>query len=240
MQTNCPRCSNRLVLDDAKVPTTPFMLKCPKCQGVVKLPGKGGAAKAPPTASPKPPVPPSASPTAAVSPSATTSTAPKGQRVDKVPPPADTTPATAAEAGSAGKALVALSGEQQAAMAAALGRLGFAVEQLDGGDDKPLRLQQGDFDLVAASRTTQSVGGGVCGMVQGVPPDVRRRLFLVLVGDEFQTGESTQAFSVLADLVLHTRDVAGAEGLVAKTLAERRRLYQTYWDTEDKRAEGKL
>lgn len=209
------------------------MLKCPKCQGVVKLPGKG-APKAPTTASPTATVPPPASP------STTASTAPKGPRVDNVPPPEDATQATTAETGSAGKALVALSGEQQAAMAAALGRLGFAVEQLDGGDDKPIRLQQGDFDLVAASRTTQSAGGGVWGMVQGMSPDVRRRLFLVLVGDEFQTGESTQAFSVLADLVLHTRDLAGADGLVAKTLAERRRLYQTFWDTEDKRAEGKL
>ncbi|MGH9324888.1 MAG: zinc-ribbon domain-containing protein, partial [Vicinamibacteria bacterium] len=47
MQTNCPNCSNRLVVDDAKVPPTPFMLKCPKCQGMVKLPGRSAAAPAP-------------------------------------------------------------------------------------------------------------------------------------------------------------------------------------------------
>ncbi|MFQ5601295.1 MAG: zinc-ribbon domain-containing protein [Candidatus Krumholzibacteriia bacterium] len=58
MQTNCPKCSQPLVLDDAKVPDSAFMLKCPKCQATVKLPGKGGTA----AAAPAPVAPPAAPP----------------------------------------------------------------------------------------------------------------------------------------------------------------------------------
>ena len=65
-------------------------------------------------------------------------------------------------------------------------------------------------------------------------------MFLVLVGDEFKTGEGTQAFAMLADLVIHSNDAATVERLVARTMIERRRVYQTFWDAEDRKAEGKL
>ena len=47
MQTDCPQCSQKLVVEDDKVPAGPFMLRCPKCQKAIKLPGKGGAALSP-------------------------------------------------------------------------------------------------------------------------------------------------------------------------------------------------
>ena len=55
----------------------------------------------------------------------------------------------------------------------------------------------------------------------------RRRLFLMVVGDEFKTGEGTQAFAVLADLVVHPHDATSYDRLVAHTVGERRRLYKT-------------
>ena len=77
-------------------------------------------------------------------------------------------------------------------------------------------------------------------IVRTLSPEIRRRVFLVLVGDEFKSGEGTQAFSMLADLVVHSGDAANAERLVAQTMIERRRVYQTFWDAEDRKAEGKL
>jgi predicted Zn finger-like uncharacterized protein len=43
VQANCTSCAQRIVIDDAKVPDRPFSVKCPKCQTVVRFPGKGAA-----------------------------------------------------------------------------------------------------------------------------------------------------------------------------------------------------
>jgi len=51
VQATCPKCANVITIDDAKVPDRPFGVKCPRCQEVVRLPGKPPAA-APPAASP--------------------------------------------------------------------------------------------------------------------------------------------------------------------------------------------
>jgi twitching motility protein PilT len=59
VQANCTQCGHKITIDDAKVPDKPFAVKCPKCQTVVKLPGKG-AAPAPAVAAAASSPPPSA------------------------------------------------------------------------------------------------------------------------------------------------------------------------------------
>jgi hypothetical protein len=61
-------------------------------------------------------------------------------------------------------------------------------------------------------------------------PDMRRRLFVILVGDDLRTADGTQAWTVQADLVLNPRDLGAADGPILNTLAERTRLYQVFVD----------
>jgi hypothetical protein len=141
----------------------------------------------------------------------------------------------------AGRALVAFpSAEQTIAVGAVLARLGFTVEHPDSTDDRVLRLQQGDFAVVAAPRNGVAEDKSFYRIVQMLAPEVRRRLFFILVADDVQSGEGTQAFALLADLVLNSKDTAQADRLLHQTLHERRRLYQTFWDTEDRKSEGRL
>src|SRR6185503_13605371 len=44
MQASCPQCTQRIVIEDAKVPDRPFAVRCPKCQATVRLPGKAAPA----------------------------------------------------------------------------------------------------------------------------------------------------------------------------------------------------
>lgn len=224
MQTNCPQCSNRLVLDDAKVPDTPFMLKCPKCQATVKLPGKNGTGEAP-----QPPA-------AQAQPAPAQTAAPNNSAIA---PPAPLRPPSAPQIGTA---LISVpTGEQAESLGTMLGKLGFASEGLDPQlEEKILRLQQGEYPVVATSRNGVPEEKNLYRIVCALSPEIRRRVFLVLVGDEFKSGEGTQAFAVLADLVINTNDAANGERLVARTMIERRRVYQTFWDAEDRKAEGKL
>lgn len=132
------------------------------------------------------------------------------------------------------------SADLAAAMAGVLGRLGFAVEQLDSADDKMVRLQQGDYAVVVSARNGVPEDRNVYRMIQTMPLEIRRRLFLVLVGDDVQTGEGSQAFALLADLVVQSKDAPSCDRLLAQTLHERKRVYQTFWDAEDRKLEGKL
>jgi twitching motility protein PilT len=54
LQANCPQCQTPVVIDDSRAPDKPFGLKCPKCQAVVKFPGR---AAAPAASAPAPPAP---------------------------------------------------------------------------------------------------------------------------------------------------------------------------------------
>jgi twitching motility protein PilT len=47
VQATCPQCQTPVVIEDARAPEKPFGLKCPRCQAVVRFPGRGAAAAPP-------------------------------------------------------------------------------------------------------------------------------------------------------------------------------------------------
>lgn len=230
MQANCPKCAHKVVVDDAKAPDRAFTVKCPKCQTAVKFPAKGAAAAAPAAAAADP-APASA--------------------VEAAPPPTPRKPSDTQEmragmmaqlrremgiAPGAGEAsvrgVVGLpDAGQAAAISQALGRQGYAVDTVDDLDEALRLIEQGVYGVVVTSRTAGPGGKEtVLQRVSRLNPEGRRRVFLVLVGDEFKTGDGTQAFAAMADLVLNGRDAAGADAALRNTMAERTRLYQLFTD----------
>ncbi len=218
MQANCPNCQNRIVIDDSKVPDRAFSVKCPKCQTVVKFPGRAAPAAAPHAAAP---ASTGAEPSAAAPPSEEARAQMAAQVKRDMP----------LESGrNAPRALVALHDASQSA-ALPLGRLGFQVDTLDTPDEGARLLEQGVYDLVITNRAAGAAGKeSLFQRIGRLSPDGRRRLFVIVVGDEFKTGDGTQAWSNLADLVVNTRDAANADAAIANTISERARLYQVFLD----------
>lgn len=241
MQANCPNCSQRIVIDDAKVPDRAFSVKCPKCQTVVKFPGKGAApptiavAAAPATATFA--VPPASGAFPAVTPTAGPAEAPA---TESGPSEAMRAQMMAqlrrelaiGEGRPAGRAMVALPDRARAgAMALPLTRLGYQVDTVDNPEEGARLLEQGVYDLVVTTRAPAAGGReSLYQRISRLSADGRRRIFLVLVGDEFKTGDGTQAWAVMADLVIAARDVPNADATLLPTLAERTRLYQVFLD----------
>jgi len=257
VQANCTNCQQRIVIDDAKVPDRAFSVKCPKCQTVVRFPGKGAAplVSAPGTSSFASNLPagayPAAPPTSAYPayPNAPAAAAAAPGSAPAPPPPAvvDAPPSeelratmmaqirremSIGDGKMAGRAMVALSDRGQAgAMALPLTRLGYQVDTVDNPEEGARLLEQGMYDLVVAVRTP--AGGGRESLYQRLnrlSPERRRRIFLVIVGDEFKTGDGTQAWAVMADLVIAGRDIPNADAALLPALAERTRLYQVFLD----------
>jgi predicted Zn finger-like uncharacterized protein len=220
VQALCPQCSQRIVIDDAKVPDRPFSVKCPKCQGVVTVAGWGAgpgvAAPPPPPAEPAP-APPSA------------------PAADEVRTQMMTQIRRELSGGEAHtvRALVSFPDHSPAAaVTPLLTRLGYVVDSAEGHEDAARLIEQGVYSMVATTRVQAPPGKGepLYQRICRLSPEARRRIFLILVGDEFKSGDGTQAFVALADLVLSTRDAAGAEIAIRNTLAERTRLFQAFTD----------
>lgn len=207
MQAQCSQCSAPIRIDDSKVPDKPFKVKCPKCQAVITLPGKGAAAAGNGGTEAVAPAPPPA-----------------------YEPPQAPTPAAVARreraAASQNDALIALSGPAAAPIQAALVNLGYTVDVVDDAEEGVRLIEQGVYELAVTSRG-QGDGGKetLYQRLQRLATDYRRGVFVILVGEDFRTGDGTQAWVAQADLVVHPNDAARAEHLIHSTIQERKRLY---------------
>lgn len=220
MQASCPSCANRIVVDDSRVPDRPFSVRCPKCQTMVKFAGRGPA-----PAGTDAPHPAAAEAQAPAAPSAETIGEQTIAHLRR----------ELAEGGrTKGQVLVALSDRSMAgALTLPLSRVGYAAETLDNPDDAARRLEQGLYDVVITTRAgdgTSARGETLLQRIGRLTPDARRAIFLVLVGEEFRTGDGTQAFAAMADLVVHPRDATSVEPVLLTSIAERNRMYQAFLD----------
>jgi predicted Zn finger-like uncharacterized protein len=244
VQANCTNCQQRIVIDDAKVPDRPFSVKCPKCQTVVRFQGKGAApaVSSPGTSSFASNLPAGAYPAAPPTSAFPADPPAPGAAPSAAAPPSDETRATMmaqmrrelsiGEGKMVGRAMVALGDRAQAgAMALPLTHLGYQVDTVDNAEEGARLLEQGVYDLVVATRVAAGAGReSLYQRLNRLSPDGRRRIFVVLVGDEFKTGDGTQAWAVMADLVIAARDISHADAVLLPALAERTRLYQVYSD----------
>lgn len=211
MQLECPSCSQRVVIDDAKAPDRPFNVKCPKCQAIVKFPGRAPAAG--------PVAPPLAPPAAADLAPETLGRLQRQIRGSQVGP-------------GRGQVLVALSDPALAqSLTAPLRRLGYDIDELDRPEEGGRLLEEGFYEVVVTNKTAAVPGKGesLYQRLIRLPPDARRTIFLVLVGDEFKTGDGTQAWRAQADLVVGS-DSGDVEQVLLNTMAERTRLFQVFLD----------
>jgi predicted Zn finger-like uncharacterized protein len=225
VQAQCSQCSARIQIDDSKVPDKPFKVKCPKCQAVITLPGRTAEVAVPPA--PQTPAPASGASDAAT---------PAPQPAYVPPPPAPSAAAISRReraAQSQNDALIALPpGPAATALQAALAGLGYNVDSVDDVEEGVRLVEQGVYEVAVTSRGTTAPGAPetLAQRLMRLSPDARRRLFVILVGDEFRSGDGTQAWVAQADLVVHPNDAARSEHLIRGTMQERKRLYQPMVD----------
>jgi predicted Zn finger-like uncharacterized protein len=224
VQAQCPQCSARIQIDDAKVPDRSFKVRCPKCQTVLTLPGHG--AQAPPVAAP----PTGGEPKAPSAPGPASAPPPTYE----LPPPPSPAAIARRERAEAGEtdALIALSGPVATSLQQALGHLGFSVDVVDDTEEGARLLEQGVYEVAVTCRTVPVPGKpeALAQRMLRLPLETRRRVFVILVGEEFRTGDGTQAWAVQADFVLNPADAARCEHVIRTTMSERKRLYQPFLD----------
>jgi predicted Zn finger-like uncharacterized protein len=224
VQAQCPECSTRFVIDDAKVPDRAFKVRCPRCQNPVLLDGRAGGAPAP----------------AAPPPEAATAERPSAPPPSPAPPPPPSTPPAPLRrehtgSDKAADALIALTEPALAStFTGVLARLDYNVDVVEDVEEGTRLLEQGVYSVVVTTPPGATNAGRPETLAQRIlrlPPDSRRRVFVVLVDPRFRTGDATLAWANQADLVVSPQDAASCEGYVRATVTEKRRLYQVFEDT---------
>jgi predicted Zn finger-like uncharacterized protein len=216
VQAQCSQCSARIQIDDAKVPDKPFKVKCPKCQAVIALPGKAGEA---------------------VSAGATSGEAAPAYTPPPAPPSAAAVSRRERAAESPTDAIIALpAGPAATALQAALAGLGYHVDSVADVEEGAQLIEQGLYEVAVTSLAPTEPGKPetLAQRLLRLGSDARRRLFVILVGEEFRTADGTQAWVAQADLVVHPSDAGRCEHLIRGTLQERKRLYQPMLDARHK------
>jgi hypothetical protein len=111
-----------------------------------------------------------------------------------------------------------------------LTRLGHTIEMLDTPEEGGRLLEQGVYGIVITTQTAAVPGKSemLYQRVARLNPEARRRIFLILVGDDLKTADGTQAFVLQADFVVNPRDAGSVEAPLLNAMAERNRVYQAY------------
>ena len=211
MQASCSSCSNVVTVDESnpKLPEGAFSVKCPKCQTAVRFPAKSARLTAKAAAQPEVVHQPDIAP----------------------PPPPSAVIPLKPTALPGERALVALDDRARAAeIARVLGSLGYEVDVVSDAEGVRL-IEIGGHVIITMARTVAESGALTCYQrLFLVNSDIRRAFFLILVGDEYTTGDGVQAFVVHGDLVIASRDADSCASVVSERLIERTRLFRVFVD----------
>jgi hypothetical protein len=121
-----------------------------------------------------------------------------------------------------------------------LGNLGYLVDRVDDWEEKSRLLNQGDYNIVVTGKGGSSADEEkVFQRMKQLSPESRRKTFLVLIGDEFKSGDGNQAFVAAADLVLHPSEVS-SERLLRNRIEERSRIYRAFRSAGEERHRRRL
>ena len=222
MQATCSSCSNVVTVDEnnPKLPEGAFSVKCPKCQTPVRFPGRGAAKPARPA--PASPPPPAAEEVVRQAEAALPSASAPGVPLKPTALPGE-------------RALVALDDAARGAdIARSLGRLGYEVDVMSDADGVR-SIEQAAHVIVVMARTVAESGALTAYQrLFLLNSDLRRGFFLILVGDEYTTGDGVQAFVVHGDLVIASSDAPSSEFIIRDRLLERTRLFRVFVDSKRK------
>jgi hypothetical protein len=113
----------------------------------------------------------------------------------------------------------------------ALQDIGYVVDTPASVDQALHRLRINQYQIIGLTEYfAGSFPNPVGGYVAGLNMNVRRDVFVVLVGERFRTADHLQAFIESVDLVVHPDDLSHIGTLLIKGLREKERFYKVFTD----------
>lgn len=257
MVITCQQCSSRLQLDDTKVPSRAFTVRCPKCQQSINAqppaaaPSVGGALIIGETPSsqgssfarpmPAPAFRPEGSETGGGE--ATDADALLADRDDiaqllsALLSRAMTSAASAASQGTLRRgwehrrALVCAAEEHRFSVARVLVEGGYEVFIAEDTTQAIERMREDRMDIVLLDPKFDEQEQGAAFIrreISALRPSARRKLFFVVMTTDVRSGDAHQAFVSHANLALSPADVEELPALLERSVREFNELYRDF------------
>ncbi len=217
MEIRCENCRTKLNIPDEKIPKGQRVtVSCPKCKGKLTLDDRSAKAEKP-------------------SPAVDEKAAPQESR-------ADTAKAYAGE-GSALEfydegiklALVAENDPDQCEkIRPAIEGIGYKYVAAEDTNQAISNMRFHTFDLVILADQFDGIGLGQSPVLQylnHLSMSIRRRMFVALVGDGFNTMDHMMAFTMSANLVINKRDLDKLAGILKNAVSDNEKFYKVFMDT---------
>ena len=233
MKVNCPSCRKEFNVDEGKLPEGRVTLKCPSCSSKITIKGKGagkvGAVKSA-SSSALPPV---------NSPEWTTL---KRQVLREVflhmglDIPSDMKGDGSGE-NSGSRALVCEDERLfQETVASTLRKLGYKVEIATDKAASLKALQQKNYDIVTVDHCfpdDKEGGFEILKLINGLPPETRRRMFVAYISADLATMDTNSAFILGANLTVSKKDIKSLDKILTKGMQEHEKLYSVFTLVEE-------
>jgi predicted Zn finger-like uncharacterized protein len=243
----CQKCSSRLQVDEAKVPSRPFVIRCPKCNASVESGGPGAAmdqsainsGDSPSTENPRfdhpMPAPLFEFEGTAVPGNSNASAADKLAELlaSLVGQPAATSRSrvNARPAWDPRKALVCVPEESRESIARSLAEDGYQVFVAHDTRQAVDRMRENELDVVLLDSRFDPAEQGpvfVTREVNILRPAQRRRLFFVLLSPTLRTMDSHTAFLNNVNAIINVNEVAELPKLIEHRVREYNELYKGF------------
>jgi predicted Zn finger-like uncharacterized protein len=252
----CSGCLMRLQLDDAKIPSRPFIVRCPKCQQVitaqppVDVSNHGALAlgESPATENPrldqltpaplfKPDTPEAdANVATAVSASAATTDSNELARLlaallQRSVPTAEKQYGATRLAWERRRALVCVSTQHREAVARTLSENDYQVFVAADTTQAIERMREERMDVIVLDQNFDTVEQGaifVTREVHNLHPAERRRLFLVQLNETARTLDTHAAFVNNVNLVVNTSDIENMPRALERAIRDFNDLYRNF------------
>jgi len=245
MVLTCPKCEARLQLDEAKTPSRPFAVRCPKCQTSVNVQPSTGEVTVSPTATSDPELapferPPLAEPfnlkTNGSQPSAGDAS-PALQDIARLLAEAlHGTSQPTVRAADRRKALVCASPAYREAIAESLANHDYKVFVAENMAQGLNRMREERMDVIVLDVNFDPVEQGVAFITREVRllrPSERRRLFLVYLTSGVRTMDLHAAFLQNVNLVINPSDLDQMPEALEVSIRHYNELYRPYTKAMD-------
>lgn len=244
MQIACPSCNKSIVLDDAKVPSTPFRLKCPGCGTAIPV-----TPRAPSAANVPPPGEPEIAKEERMAAQDLTGIVPGSPEWERLKHEvahqvlwhmgmvSAREEDEDSDAESRKWALV-VDDESifQLAISEALQSLRYRVDTAADKKAALDMLSRKSYDLVTVdNRLPDDAEGGteILQAINALPPDQRRRMFVAFISADLTTMDTQSAFILGANLTVGKKDIRRLDKILQQAIKEHDKIYNIFRAVHD-------
>ncbi len=208
MEIKCDNCSAKLNIPDEKIPQgRQVSIVCPKCKQKLTL-----GVPAPKTERPVP----------AVEETLSTKTVDAGSSFEFY------------EEGVKLGLVAASDSDQLKKLKQVVEELGYKYVPVENTSDAISKMRFHTFDLVVLSDQFDGIELAQSPILQymnHLSMFIRRRMFVALVGDSFNTMDQMMAFSMSANLVINSREMDNLTNIMKGSIADNEKFYKVFFDT---------